>query len=85
VIEKPARQRPDCRGPCPDKFADARVIEKRFCNTASAFGFEQKTKAESDFAVARHRSWRGKRSSTGWSARARGPGSRSVRGVSAAI
>ena len=49
---KPARKKPDCPRALSDKFADARVIEKALLQHGRHIELEQRTKAESDFAVA---------------------------------
>jgi ribonuclease HIII len=52
VIENLLAQRPDCPRALSDKFADARVIEKALLQHGQRIQLEQRTKAESDFAVA---------------------------------
>jgi ribonuclease HIII len=52
VIENLAAKRPDCPRALSDKFADARVIEKALLEHGRAIQLEQRTKAESDVAVA---------------------------------
>ena len=52
VIETLLAKRPDCPRALSDKFADARVIEKALLQHGQRIRLEQKTKAESDFAVA---------------------------------
>ena len=52
VIENLLAQRPDCPRALSDKFADARVIEKALLQHGQNIQVEQRTKAESDFAVA---------------------------------
>jgi ribonuclease HIII len=45
-------KKPDCSRALSDKFADARVIEKALLQHGRQIHLEQRTKAESDFAVA---------------------------------
>jgi len=52
VIENLLAKRPDCPRALSDKFADARVIEKALLQHGQRIQLDQKTKAESDFAVA---------------------------------
>ncbi len=52
VIENLLAKRPDCPRALSDKFADARVIEKALLQRGQRIQLEQRTKAESDFAVA---------------------------------
>ena len=52
VIENLLAKRPDCPRALSDKFADARVIEKALLQHGKHIELEQRTKAESDFAVA---------------------------------
>lgn len=52
VIENLLAQRPECPRALSDKFADARVIEKALLQHGQHIQLEQRTKAESDFAVA---------------------------------
>lgn len=52
VIENLLARRPDCPRALSDKFADARVIEKALLQHGQQIELEQRTKAESDFAVA---------------------------------
>lgn len=52
VIENLLAKRPDCPRALSDKFADARVIEKALLQHGQRIKLEQRTKAESDFAVA---------------------------------
>ena len=52
VIENLLAKRPDCPRALSDKFADARVIEKSLLQHGQRIQLEQRTKAESDFAVA---------------------------------
>ena len=52
VIENLLEKRPDCPRALSDKFADSRVIEKALLQHGQRIQLEQRTKAESDFAVA---------------------------------
>ena len=52
VIENLLMKQPDCPRAVSDKFADARVIEKSLLQHGRAIRLEQRTKAESDVAVA---------------------------------
>jgi ribonuclease HIII len=52
VIENLLAKRPDCPRALSDKFADARVIERSLLQRGRAIQLEQRTKAESDLAVA---------------------------------
>jgi ribonuclease HIII len=52
VIENLLGKRPDCPRALSDKFADARVIEKALLQHGQKLTLEQRTKAESDLAVA---------------------------------
>ncbi len=52
VIENLLEQRPDCPRALSDKFADASVIERALFQHGQQIELEQRTKAESDFAVA---------------------------------
>jgi ribonuclease HIII len=52
VIENLLEKRPDCPRALSDKFADARVIESALLQHGQRIQLEQRTKAESDFAVA---------------------------------
>ena len=52
VIENLLEKRPDCPRALSDKFADARVIESALLQQGQRIELEQRTKAESDFAVA---------------------------------
>ena len=52
VIENLLAKRPDCPRALSDKFADARVIEQALLQRGQQIQLEQRTKAESDFAVA---------------------------------
>lgn len=52
VIENLLARRPDCPRALSDKFADARVIERSLLQKGREIQLEQRTKAESDPAVA---------------------------------
>jgi ribonuclease HIII len=52
VIENLLGKRPDCPRALSDKFADARVIEQALFQHGKTIKLEQRTKAESDLAVA---------------------------------
>ncbi len=52
VIENLLERRPDCPRALSDKFADARVIERSLLQKGREITLEQRTKAESDPAVA---------------------------------
>jgi ribonuclease HIII len=52
VIENLLRRKPDCPRALSDKFADASVIEKALLKHGQKIRLEQRTKAESDLAVA---------------------------------
>jgi ribonuclease HIII len=52
VIENLLVRRPDCPRSLSDKFADARVIESALLRHGKTIQIEQKTRAESDMAVA---------------------------------
>ena len=52
VIENLLIKQPDCPRALSDKFADARVIEKSLLQHGRAIRLDQRTKAESDVAVA---------------------------------
>lgn len=52
VIENLLAKRPDCPRALSDKFADARVIERSLLQHGRAIQLDQRTKAESDPAVA---------------------------------
>src|SRR5436190_295796 len=52
VIENLLAKKPDCPRALSDKFADASVIEKALLKHGQKIRLEQRTKAESDFAVA---------------------------------
>ena len=52
VIENLLAKRPDCPRALSDKFADPRVIERALLQRGQKIQLEQRTKAESDFAVA---------------------------------
>lgn len=52
VIENLLAKRPDCPRALSDKFADAQVIEQALLQHGGAIKLEQRTRAESDLAVA---------------------------------
>src|SRR5213075_1650925 len=52
VIENLLQKKPDCPRALSDKFADASVIEKALLKHGQKIRLEQRTKAESDLAVA---------------------------------
>jgi len=52
VIENLCEARPDCPRALSDKFADVRVLEKALMENGRKIRLDQRTKAESDFAVA---------------------------------
>jgi ribonuclease HIII len=52
VIENLLAKKPDCLRALSDKFADAKVIERALLQRGKAIRLEQRTKAESDLAVA---------------------------------
>jgi ribonuclease HIII len=52
VIENLLEKKPDCPRSLSDKFADARVIEQSLLRHGRKIDIEQRTKAESDIAVA---------------------------------
>src|SRR3954464_2772397 len=52
VIENLLERKPDCPRALSDKFADASVIEKALLHHGQKIRLEQRTKAESDLAVA---------------------------------
>ncbi len=52
VIENLLAKRPECPRALSDKFADARVIERALLKHGQKIGLDQRTKAESDIAVA---------------------------------
>ena len=52
VIENLLMKKPECPRALSDKFADARVIEKALLQHGRKIQLEQRTRAESDFAVA---------------------------------
>jgi ribonuclease HIII len=52
VIENLLAKKPDCPRALSDKFADAKVIERALLQHGKAIRLEQRTKAESDLAVA---------------------------------
>ena len=52
IIENLCTRVPECRRALSDKFADARVLEKALLEKGSKIQLDQRTKAESDYAVA---------------------------------
>lgn len=52
VIENLCSLRPDCPRALSDKFADVRVLERALMEKGRSIHLDQRTKAESDFAVA---------------------------------
>lgn len=52
VIENLCEARPDCPRALSDKFADVRVLERSLMEKGKKIHLDQRTKAESDFAVA---------------------------------
>ena len=52
VIENLLAKKPDCPRALSDKFADAKVIERSLLQHGKAIRLDQRTKAESDLAVA---------------------------------
>lgn len=52
IIENLCARVPACRRALSDKFADARVLEKALLEKGSKIQLDQRTKAESDYAVA---------------------------------
>jgi ribonuclease HIII len=52
AIENLCELRPDCPRALSDKFADVRVLERSLMEKGKAIQLEQRTKAESDYAVA---------------------------------
>lgn len=52
IIENLCEIRPDCPRALSDKFADARLIERALMEKGRGIQLDQRTKAESDFAVA---------------------------------
>lgn len=52
IIENLCELRPDCTRALSDKFADVRVLERALMEKGKAIQLDQRTKAESDFAVA---------------------------------
>jgi len=52
IIENLCARKPDCRRALSDKFADERVIERALMERGRALQMDQRTKAESDYAVA---------------------------------
>ncbi|MEI6081735.1 MAG: ribonuclease HIII [Verrucomicrobiota bacterium] len=52
IIENLCTRVPECHRALSDKFADARVLEKALLEKGSKIQLDQRTKAESDYAVA---------------------------------
>ena len=52
IIENLCTRVPECHRALSDKFADARVLEKELLKKGSKIQLDQRTKAESDYAVA---------------------------------
>jgi ribonuclease HIII len=52
VIENLSALRPECPRALSDKFADVRVLQRAIMEKGRSLALEQRTKAESDFAVA---------------------------------
>ena len=52
IIENLCELRPDCPRALSDKFADVRVLERALMEQGRSIHLDQRTKAESDFAVA---------------------------------
>ena len=52
VIENLSQLRPECPRALSDKFADVRVLQRAIMEKGRTLALEQRTKAESDFAVA---------------------------------
>jgi ribonuclease HIII len=52
VIENLCELRPECPRALSDKFADVRVLQRAIMDKGRTLALEQRTKAESDFAVA---------------------------------
>src|SRR5207248_4059465 len=52
VIENLLAKKPDCPRALSDKFADARIVERALLQHGQKIRLEQRTKAESDLAVA---------------------------------
>ena len=85
VIENLLAKKPDCPRALSDKFADARVIEKALLQHGQSIKMEQRTKAESDPAVAAA-SILAREGFVNWlEKRGRSLGVRLGRGVSAAV
>ena len=85
VVENLLAKKPDCPRALSDKFADVRVIEKALLQRGQAIKMEQRTKAESDPAVAAA-SILAREGFVNWlEKRGRSLGVRLGRGVSAAV
>ncbi len=52
IIENLCEMKPDCPRALSDKFADVRVLERALMEKGKTIQLDQRTKAESDFAVA---------------------------------
>ncbi len=52
ILENLCEMRPDCPRALSDKFADVRVLQRALMEKGKAIQLDQRTKAESDFAVA---------------------------------
>jgi len=52
VLENLCEMKPDCPRALSDKFADVRVLERALMEKGKGIQLDQRTKAESDFAVA---------------------------------
>ncbi len=85
VIENLLAKKPNCPRALSDKFADARVIERSLLERGRGIKLEQRTKAESDLAVAAA-SIIAREAFIDWlDQRSRGLGVKLGRGVSAAV
>jgi len=85
VIENLCEARPDCPRALSDKFADVRVLERALMDKGKNIRLDQRTKAESDFAVAAA-SILAREKFIGWLEDAGGKaGVKLPRGVSAAV
>lgn len=85
VIENLLAKRPDCPRALSDKFADARVIQKSLLQLGRGIQLDQRTKAESDLAVAAA-SIMAREGFIAWlDRRGKGMGVKLGRGVSAAV
>ena len=85
VIENLLEKKPTCPRALSDKFADARVIERALFERSRAIEVEQRTKAESDLAVAAA-SIIAREAFVGWlERRSKNLGVKLPRGVSASV